>query len=34
MAIELSQFLALQIKARMEGSSTPVYHLSEVHHLS
>jgi len=29
-----SQFLALQIKARMEGISTPVYHLSEVHHLS
>jgi hypothetical protein len=24
----------LQIKARMEGISTPVYHLSEVHHLS
>jgi len=29
-----SQFLALQIKARMEGISTPVYGLSEVHHLS
>ena len=29
-----SQFLQLQIKARMEGISTPVYGLSEVHHLS
>jgi putative flavoprotein involved in K+ transport len=29
-----SQFLALQIKARMEGISTPVYGMSEVHHLS
>jgi putative flavoprotein involved in K+ transport len=29
-----SQFLALQINARMEGISTPVYGLSEVHHLS
>ena len=29
-----SQFLALQIKARMEGLSTPVYGLSEVRHLS
>jgi putative flavoprotein involved in K+ transport len=28
-----SQFLALQIKARMEGISTPVYGLSEVRHL-
>jgi len=26
--------LALQIKARMEGISTPVYDLSEVHHLT
>jgi hypothetical protein len=25
---------ALQIKARLEGISTPVYDLSEVHHLS
>lgn len=29
-----SQFLSLQIKARMEGLSTPVYGLSEVYHLS
>jgi len=29
-----SQFLSLQIKARMEGISTPVYGLQEVHHLS
>ena len=29
-----SQFLALQIKARMEGIPTPVYGLQEVHHLS
>ena len=29
-----SQFLALQIKARMEGIDTPVYGLQEVHHLS
>lgn len=29
-----SQFLALQIKARMEGIDTPVYGLPEVHHLS
>lgn len=29
-----SQFLALQIKARMEGIPTPVYALQEVHHLS
>lgn len=29
-----SQFLSLQIKARMEGLSTPVYKLAEVHHLS
>jgi putative flavoprotein involved in K+ transport len=29
-----SQFLALQIKARMEGIRTPVYGRSEVHHLS
>ena len=28
-----SQFLALQIKARMEGISTPVYGMGEVHHL-
>jgi putative flavoprotein involved in K+ transport len=28
-----SQFLALQIKARMEGVPTPVYGLSKVHHL-
>ncbi len=28
-----SQFLALQLKARMEGISTPVYGLQEVHHL-
>jgi putative flavoprotein involved in K+ transport len=29
-----SQFLSLQIKARMEGIDTPVYGLQEVHHLS
>lgn len=29
-----SQFLSLQIKARMEGLDTPVYKLAEVHHLS
>ena len=29
-----SQFLSLQIKARMEGIQTPVYGLQEVHHLS
>jgi putative flavoprotein involved in K+ transport len=29
-----SQFLALQIKARLEGISTPVYGLNDVHHLS
>jgi putative flavoprotein involved in K+ transport len=29
-----SQFLALQIKARMEGIATPVYGLAEVHHTS
>jgi len=29
-----SQFLSLQIKARMEGLKTPVYKLAEVHHLS
>ncbi|ETX13087.1 FAD-dependent oxidoreductase [Roseivivax halodurans JCM 10272] len=29
-----SQFLALQLKARMEGIATPVYGLQEVHHLS
>jgi putative flavoprotein involved in K+ transport len=29
-----SQFLSLQIKARMEGISTPVYGLAEVHHVS
>jgi putative flavoprotein involved in K+ transport len=28
-----SQFLSLQIKARMEGISTPVYGLGDVHHL-
>jgi putative flavoprotein involved in K+ transport len=28
-----SQFLALQLKARMEGIATPVYGLQEVHHL-
>ena len=27
-----SQFLSLQIKARMEGIPTPVYGLQEVHH--
>ncbi|MEM8689882.1 MAG: NAD(P)/FAD-dependent oxidoreductase [Pseudomonadota bacterium] len=29
-----SQFLSLQIKARMEGIPTPVYGMDEVHHLS
>ena len=29
-----SQFLSLQLKARMEGIPTPVYGLAEVHHLS
>jgi putative flavoprotein involved in K+ transport len=29
-----SQFLSLQIKARMEGIPTPVYGMEEVHHLS
>ncbi len=29
-----SQFLSLQIKARMEGIATPVYGMGEVHHLS
>jgi putative flavoprotein involved in K+ transport len=29
-----SLYLALQIKARMEGLDTPVYGLQEVHHLS
>ena len=29
-----SQFLSLQIKARMEGIPTPVYGMGEVHHLS
>lgn len=29
-----SQFLSLQLKARMEGISTPVYGLGKVHHLS
>ncbi|MEM1299820.1 MAG: NAD(P)/FAD-dependent oxidoreductase [Pseudomonadota bacterium] len=29
-----SQFLSLQLKARMEGIDTPVYGLQEVHHLS
>jgi len=29
-----SQFLSLQIKARMEGIATPVYGLSEVYHLA
>jgi putative flavoprotein involved in K+ transport len=29
-----SQFLALQLKARMEGVATPVYGLAEVHHVS
>jgi len=29
-----SQFLSLQLKARMEGLPTPVYGLQEVHHLS
>jgi putative flavoprotein involved in K+ transport len=29
-----SQFLSLQLKARMEGIPTPVYGLAEVHHVS
>jgi putative flavoprotein involved in K+ transport len=29
-----SQFLSLQIKARMEGLETPVYGLQEVFHLA
>ncbi len=29
-----SQFLSLQLKARLEGIPTPVYGLGEVHHLS
>ncbi|MEZ4629117.1 MAG: NAD(P)/FAD-dependent oxidoreductase [Deinococcales bacterium] len=29
-----SQFLSLQLKARMEGLETPVYNLAEVYHLS
>ena len=29
-----SQFLSLQLKARMEGLETPVYGLQEVYHLS
>ena len=29
-----SQFLALQLKARMEGIATPVYGMGEVHHLA
>ena len=29
-----SQFLAIQLKARMEGIPTPVYGLAEVHHLA
>jgi putative flavoprotein involved in K+ transport len=29
-----SLYLALQLKARMEGIETPVYGLQEVHHLS
>ena len=29
-----SLYLALQIKARMEGLQTPVYGMDEVHHLS
>jgi putative flavoprotein involved in K+ transport len=29
-----SQFLALQLKARMEGIPTPVYGMGEVHHLA
>jgi putative flavoprotein involved in K+ transport len=29
-----SQFLALQLKARMEGIATPVYGLADVHHLA
>jgi putative flavoprotein involved in K+ transport len=28
-----SQFLSLQLKARMEGIPTPVYGLQKVHHL-
>ena len=31
---QYSQFLSLQLKARMEGIETPVYGLPEVHHLS
>ena len=29
-----SQYLSLQIKARMEGLDTPVYGMAEPHHLS
>lgn len=29
-----SQFLALQLKARMEAIPTPVYGLAEVHHVA
>jgi hypothetical protein len=29
-----SLYLALQLKARMEGIQTPIYGLQEVHHLS
>ena len=29
-----SKFVALQIKARMEGIKTPVYGIPDVHHLS
>jgi putative flavoprotein involved in K+ transport len=29
-----SQFLSLQLKARLEKISTPVYELQEVHHLA
>jgi putative flavoprotein involved in K+ transport len=29
-----SQFVALQVKARMEGLKTPVYCIPDVHHLS
>ena len=28
-----SLYLALQLKARLEGIPTPVYHLDPVHHL-
>jgi putative flavoprotein involved in K+ transport len=28
-----SQFLSLQLKARMEGIKTPVYGMGKVHHL-